>query len=81
MGEGEGGAALAASNCMDPIELTSCGRGIATMVAAEAGAAMLAQVTAAGAAGVSAALSSPRSPGAFAAIDASGHIQEVGWEK
>ena len=78
---GAGGAVVVAAKGTAPIELTSCGRGIATMVAAEAGAAMLAQVSAAGAAGVGAVLSSPRSPGAFAAIDASGHIQEIGWEK
>jgi hypothetical protein len=65
-GSGAGGAVVVAAKGSDPIELTNCGRGVATMVPAEAGAAMVSQVKAAGDAGISALLSSPRAPGAFA---------------
>ena len=59
-----------------PVEMSGCGRGLATMVTAEGGAALLAAISSAGAgAELNGSYSSIRRPGAFASIDAAGHMQ------
>lgn len=74
------GAIVIAADGREPQELTSCGRGVATMIRHRDGVVLLQQISMQGGS-LNASFASTRREGAFAAIDEAGAIREVGWEK
>ena len=82
-GSGAAGAVIVAAKDTLPVEMNSCGnsRGLATMISGSDGTKLKQIITESGGTLTNGSFASIRRPGAFAAIDASGHMQELGWEK
>eukprot|EP01052_Picozoa_sp_SAG31_P036819 SAG31_NODE_4650_length_3068_cov_2.827888_2_plen_488_part_00 len=78
---GAAGTIVAAASGSLPEELQACkAHGVVTMVGHEDGLALRATLKDVGG-NLSGSFASIRRPGAFAAVDAAGRLQEVGWEK
>jgi hypothetical protein len=78
-GSGAVGTILAAAEGTQPEELQSCGPGMVTMIDHHDGAALQSTLKEVGS--INASFLSARRAGAFVAIDGSGRLQELGWEK
>ena len=77
-----GGNIVIAANGTLPVEVAHCREGaFATVISSEDGAALLAALGGSKQRQLPAALFSRRLPGAYAAIDSAGSLQEVGWQK